>query len=256
MKSKFMYLIYALAFSIPMNTFAIEEVAVDVELQLLLDVSGSVNSSEYQLQLDGYSHAFGNSSLQQSILSGPIGSIAVQLIMWSGSTQQQVMIDWTLIDSVDSSLDFSNMVASLARPFSGWTAIGEAISYSYTKFDNNDFNGTKKIIDVSGDGTNNSGIDPEVARDIALSNNIDTINGIAISTQKNVEDEFVDNVIGGDDAFLLVTTDFQSFQGSIEKKLIGEVTGVIPNDAIAVSSPNNIVLFVIATFVILFRKNK
>jgi hypothetical protein len=238
-----------------MNTHAIEEVAVDTELQLLLDVSGSVNRNEYQLQLDGYSTAFSNSALQQSILSGPIGSIAVQLIMWSGEAEQQVMIDWTLIDSIDASLDFSNLVANLARPFSGWTAIGEAISFSYPQFSTNDFNGTNKIIDVSGDGTNNKGTAPDSARNIALANGVDTINGIVISDNQDVENEYVNNVKGGENSFVLVTNDFQSFQGSIEKKLIAEVTGTVPLEAVQVSAPGSIVMGLFALFFIILRKH-
>ncbi|MCG8651904.1 MAG: DUF1194 domain-containing protein, partial [Pirellulales bacterium] len=62
---------------------------VDLELALLVDVSGSVNGSEFATQRDGYEAAFRDDDLIDAILSGNIGSIAVTLWYWSGSSQQQ-----------------------------------------------------------------------------------------------------------------------------------------------------------------------
>ncbi len=235
------------------TTHGIEEVEVDTELQLLLDVSGSVNSREYQLQLDGYANSFASDNLQQAILAGPVGSIAVQLIMWSGENDQQVMIDWTLVDSIESASSLSTTIASLARPFAGWTAIGEAIEFGYPLFQDNGFSGTQNIIDVSGDGTNNNGVAPEQARALALANGVDTINGIVISPSQYVADEYLENVIGGEDAFMLATNNFQTFEQAIDQKLIGEISGVKPADAVAVSTPHSISLFVIALLFTLHR---
>ena len=75
---------------------------VDIELQLLVDISGSINTQEYDLQLQGYQAAFESSNVQNAIINGSEGQIAVQLIMWSGPSQQSVMIDWTLVDSASS----------------------------------------------------------------------------------------------------------------------------------------------------------
>lgn len=233
--------------------YAVEEVAVDTELQLLLDVSGSVDNYEYQLQLDGYVSAFESTELQQTILGGDLGAIAVQMVMWSGDTQQKVMIDWTLIDSVTTAMNFSEVIAELARPFSGWTAIGEAINYGYTQFLSNGFSGTKNIIDVSGDGLNNTGMLPSDATTIALANGVTTINGIAISTDQRVEDEYLNEVIGGENAFVLVTTDFLDFQTSIDKKLIAEISGTIPQGAISVPAPQSVFMFLLASLYVLFR---
>ena len=232
---------------------AIEEIDVDTELQLLLDVSGSVNSSEYQLQLDGYANAFGSTDLQQAILNGPIGSIAVQLIMWSGSSQQQVMIDWSLIDSIESASSLSSAIVSLARPFAGFTAIGSAISYGYPTFQNNGFDGTQNVIDVSGDGTNNSGISPSQARALALNNGINTINGIVITESQSVQDQYMDDVIGGDDAFMLATSDFQTFEQAINQKLIGEITGTTPEGAVSIPEPSALAMFALSVL-FLFRR--
>ena len=114
-------LMYGFFFCSAFNAVALEPIEVDTELQLLLDVSGSVNSQEYDLQLQGYANAFSNTETKQVIDSGPLGSIAVQLIMWSGASQQQIMIDWMHIDTPDDADTLSSLIANIARPFGGWT---------------------------------------------------------------------------------------------------------------------------------------
>lgn len=221
------------------KSYAIDQVDVDVELQLLLDVSGSVNSNEYQLQLDGYTNAFSSDSLQTTILGGDLGKIAVQMIMWSGPNDQNVVIDWTLVDSTQSANSLSELIADISRPFAGWTAIGSAIEYSYPEFSDNGFNGTRNIIDVSGDGTNNSGTSIDIATDLALNNGVDTINGIVITTNQRVIDEYVDNVAGGENAFVIVADNYVDFEAALAKKLEGEISGNVPNEAIPIAVSSN-----------------
>lgn len=238
------------------TTKAIE--VVDVELQLLIDISGSVNSSEYQLQMDGYKAAFESSNVQNAIINGTNGKIAVQLIMWSGASQQEVMIDWTLVDSLESSSAFASTIDMLARPFSGMTAIGEAINYGYTHFEGNGFQGLSQVIDVSGDGTNNSGVNPEDARDEAINAGIDKINGIVITSNQNVIDEYEYNVVAGNNAFLLAPATFEDFQSAIEVKIAAEIQGVAPPESVVVSipEPNSIILFLTALSFVICRKQK
>lgn len=236
-------LLYAVLLS---SSSIIEAIAVvDVELQMLIDISGSVNSSEYELQMNGYKAAFESSNVQDAIVNGTNGRIAVQLIMWSGSSQQEIMIDWTLIDSPETSNAFAATIDTLARPFSGMTAIGDALNYGYTQFANNDIQGLSQVIDVSGDGTNNSGTSPESARDNALNAGIDKINGIVITSRQKVIDEYANSVVAGDNAFLLVSATFEDFKSAIETKVEYEIQGVAPpsNVLVAIPEPSSIVLF-------------
>ena len=231
---------------------------VDVELQLLIDISGSVNSTEYQLQMNGYKAAFESSNVQNAIINGTNGKIAVQLIMWSGSSQQEVMIDWTLIDSPSASDAFASSIDMLARPFSGMTAIGSAINYGYTHFENNGFQGLAQVMDVSGDGTNNSGMSPEDARDNAIDAGVDKINGIVITSNQKVIDEYENKVVAGDNAFLLAPATFDDFQSAIEVKIASEIEGVAPlgNVIVSIPEPNSIVLFLTAFSFVIYRKHK
>ena len=227
---------------------------VDIELQLLLDISGSIDSSEYDLQLLGYQAAFESDNVQNAIINGSEGQIAVQLIMWSGPNQQSVMIDWTLVDSAASADTFAADIAAIARPFSGWTAIGEAIEYAYPLFEDNGFEGFDQIMDISGDGTNNSGVAPGIASDNAIADGVDTINGIVITTNQNVVDQYLDEVVNGETPFLLAPGNFDDFQTSIENKIVAEISGTSPTGAVTVPEPGTLGLFAIPAAFMCFRK--
>ncbi len=227
---------------------------VDIELQLLVDISGSINTQEYDLQLQGYQAAFESNNVQNAIINGSEGQIAVQLIMWSGPNQQSVMIDWTLVDSEGSADTLAASIGAIARPFSGWTAIGEAVEYAYPLFENNGFEGFEQIIDISGDGTNNSGVSPSVATDNAIDAGVDTINGIVITTNQNVVDQYLDDVIAGESPFLLAPGNFDDFQTAIENKIVAEIEGSQPTGAVSVPEPGTIGLFAIPALFLCFRK--
>lgn len=234
--------------TICMPSYAIDY--VDIELQLLVDISGSINTTEYDLQLQGYQAAFESNDVQNAIINGTEGQIAVQLIMWSGRNQQEVMIDWSLIDSTQSADAFASQVGALARPFSGMTAIGSAIEYAYPLFESNGFSGFSQIIDISGDGTKNSGQSIETAQANALDSGVDTINGIVITTSQSVIDQYYNEVVGGEDPFLLAADNFIDFQESIENKISAEIEGTKPNNIVSVPEPST--LYLLSLSLILF----
>ena len=155
--------------------------SVDLELLLLVDVSGSIDSSEFALQRTGYVNAFNNPSLVTAIQNGSIGSIAVSLVYWSGTGQQQQAVSWTLINDATSATAFATAVGNAARPYAGGnTALGEALQVGGALFPNNSFEGTRDVIDVSGDGATNTGISSSTGRASALAAGVDTINGLVI----------------------------------------------------------------------------
>ena len=200
---------------------AAHAVPVDLELQLLVDVSGSVNSNEFALQAQGYADAFRTAEVQNAISNGQIGSIAVQLVFWSGASQQSVAIDWVQLSTASDANSFADAILAAGRPFSGGTAIGNAIDFGVAQFAN-DFEGTRNVIDVSGDGTANRAR-TAASRDAALAGGIDTINGIAIGSE-SVRQFYEDNVIGGIGAFVLLASTFEDFDAAIRQKLLVEIT--------------------------------
>jgi hypothetical protein len=217
---------------IPLQGHAVP-MAVDLELVLAVDVSGSVDSNEYAGQKNGYINAFNSSAVQGAIAGGELGSIAVTYVEWSGFGQQDQLVDWTLINSAQTASGFATAIGETNRAFTGQTGVGSAIDYSAGLFSFNDpdsaaYAGNRKVIDISGDGARNSGVFPSTARDNALAAGVDTINAIAIESP-SLEDYFRDNVIGGDGAFALFADDFEgSFQSAIEDKLRIEITGETP----------------------------
>ena len=196
---------------------------VDTELQLLVDISGSVNATEYNLQLKGYVNAFRSSAVQSAITGVNYGNIAVQFVYWSGRKEQKVMADWTLINSIATANAFADTLSVLSRPFNGMTGVGEAIDFGLTEFQaDNGFDGTHMVMDVSGDGTANQPRNTADARDAALAY-IDTINGLPIGSNLSLAKWYQDNVIGGTDSFMLPAENFKDFQAAIEDKLIQEI---------------------------------
>lgn len=214
---------------------------VDVELSLLIDVSGSVDSTEFNLQRQGYINAFRNTGIHNLITStanGREGSIAVNIIYWSTYAVESVA--WTLIDSIDSANAFADTLENASRPSSSQvgtlTAPGTAINDAVASMNANDFDGTTRVIDVSGDGTQNSGANTAVARNAALAAGVDRINGIAIG-DTSLETWYKNNIMGGDDAFVLRAATFGDFGDAIYQKLFHEIGGTNPTDPAPVPLP-------------------
>jgi hypothetical protein len=224
-------------------------VTVDLELSLLIDVSGSVDSNEFDLQRSGYSGAFRDPVvIYRALNETTYGAMAVNLIYWSTMAQQA--IGWTLLDSNQDFTDFADTIDATARPSSGniggSTGIVNAINLAYPLFDDNGYEGTRQVIDISGDGIENvadedeplplgsGGDEVAAARDAALDADVDTINGLAIQPTSGYgagQDVplFYDTfVIGGDLPFMIETEDFDDFEGAVLDKIRREVGPVIP----------------------------
>ncbi len=219
-------LLVALVASLAVLSTPSHAVPVDLELQLLVDVSGSVDGTEYALQKLGYENAFRSSAVINAITNGSIGSIAVQYIEWSGSTQQSVLVDWAIIDSAASANAFADSIAGVTRAFGGATAIGSALTFGSGLFDNNGFEADRWVIDISGDGANNTGTSSSDGRTTALNAGVDTINGIIIEGETGLFNHYNTQVIGGTGAFLETAANFADFGDAVQRKLAKEIAGV------------------------------
>jgi hypothetical protein len=212
-------------------------VVVDLELILAVDVSRSIDDDEYNLQKQGYADAFSHPAVLNAIQSNPHRRIAVTLVEWAGADFQKVIIPWTLVSDAESGQLFGEAVRQTPRSFWGWTSISGAIDFSVPLFGRDDIESTRRVIDVSGDGVNNSGRPAAMARDDAVAAGI-TINGLVIMNDRPTPgfavqraqpalDEFYrENVIGGTGAFLIAIDDFESFAHAIVNKLIKEIAGL------------------------------
>jgi hypothetical protein len=195
-------------------------------LSLLVDVSSSINNTEFNLQRDGYEAAFDNAAVQAALTSGAIGSVAVNLVYWSSGGSQQQAVGWTLINDQTTSEAFADAVAAAPRPFNGNTAPGSAIAFADPLFDNNGFEGTRNVMDVSGDGTQNSGVSTPGARDMFLNNGGSAINGLVIGGGNFLLNWYQTNVQGGAGSFTVQVSGFADLGSAIQQKIIREVRPV------------------------------
>src|SRR5690606_31115701 len=143
------------------------------------DVSGSIDREEARLQRDGYLAALVDPKVIQAIRSGPLGRIAIAYVEWAGDAYQRTVIDWTLVEDEGDTRAFATALAAQPPTTERWTSISGAIDFALPMFERNGFAGTRQVIDIPGDGYNNSGRPVTAARDEAVAKGV-TINGLPI----------------------------------------------------------------------------
>ncbi len=212
----------------------------DLLLVLAADVSRSIDESEFALQRKGYSAAVTDPRVLAAIRGGVTGTIAICFVEWSGAGEQNVVADWTVIHDDEDAGGFAAAILAAPRSFIGRTSISGAIDFAMERFDAAQPRASRHIIDISGDGTNNSGRPVTDARDQALAQGV-TINGLAIVNDKpnpgyafhtqppgGLPEWYRQNVIGGPGAFLRVVDDFHSFADAMTNKLVSEIAALPP----------------------------
>jgi hypothetical protein len=200
------------------------QAAVDLELALAVDASGSVSAHRFHLQQQGYAAAFRHPDVLKAIRSGATQSIAVIMYQWTGPSLQIVSVPWHRIHDQTSAEAFAAAIAETPRQlFGGGTSISGAIDYGVTLFPNSGYRSARRVIDISGDGINNRGRAVTQARDEAVEAGI-TINGLPIlALVPSLDQYFQDHVIGGPGAFVIPAADFETFGEAIRRKLILEI---------------------------------
>jgi len=199
-------------------------VPVDLELQLLVDVSGSVDGAEFLLQRSGWANAFTSAPVTALINQPGFGGMCVQLIYWSSSNQQQIAVNWFTVNNPTDAQNLNNAIMAAARPFSGGTTPSAAINFGFPLFANNGCEGTKLVIDVSGDGTGSAAA-TSAARAAALGSGINQLNGLVIGGDINVFNFYVANIKGGAGSFIDQVINFAQFADAAENKLMGDIKG-------------------------------
>jgi hypothetical protein len=226
-------LILTVTLAFPAASSAAEQ--VDLLLVLAADVSRSIDSEKFQLQRDGYAAAITDARVLEAIKSGRAGRIGVSFVEWSGLSSQRVVIDWATISDAESAKNFADRLLEAPRSFADRTSISSAIEFAMAHLARAPFESARHTIDVSGDGTNNSGGEVTQARDAAVAQGA-TINGLVILSETplawnpdhtnpagGLENYYRNNVIGGPGAFVMAAEGFNSFGRAIVKKMIAEV---------------------------------
>jgi len=214
----------------------------DLLLVLAADVSRSIDEGEFELQRKGYAAALSDPRVLAAIRGGSNGTIAICFVEWSGAGEQTVVVDWTVIRDDEDAGGLSASILAAPRSFMGRTSISGAIDFAMERFAAAKPHSNRRVIDVSGDGTNNSGRLVTEARDQALAEGV-TINGLAIVNDKpnpgyafhtqppgGLPEWYRQNVIGGPGAFLRVVEDFRSFADAMTNKLVSEIVALLPEE--------------------------
>jgi Protein of unknown function (DUF1194) len=227
-------LLVATAMAAAWPASASAQVAVDLQLVLAVDVSGSVSDERFRLQVKGYAQAFRSSQVLEAIRSGTSRAIAVSMTQWTGPQQQEVVVKWMVITDEASMLAFADAIDRTTRQlYGGGTSISGAIEHAMTLFSPSGITGGRRVIDISGDGANNRGKAAAEARDAAVKAGI-TINGLPIlALEPNLDQYYMNNVIGGPNAFHIVAENYEAFAEAVIKKLISEISSV-PGDGTTV----------------------
>lgn len=204
--------------------------AVDVELVIATDVSPSIDQTEARLQREGTAEAFLNREVIQAIRSGSLGRIGVAYVDFSSREYNKIVINWQIIRDAASAASFADALRKAPPSFGRHTSISDAIALGSLLLEANDLDGTKKVIDISGDGPNNWGRTVTLARNDAVAQHI-TINGLPIlgdGSYPGLDRYYANCVIGGPGAFIVVAKGFQDFARAIRNKLVLEISSDAP----------------------------
>ncbi|MGP1254737.1 MAG: DUF1194 domain-containing protein [Kiloniellales bacterium] len=202
---------------------------VDLELVLAVDASGSVDSAEYELQMQGIATALRDPEVADAIAGGPLSAIAVTVMLWAEANRPKQSLPWARLSDTDSIERFAAGVAEMPRRLpAGGTGIGKAIQYAVWEIDRNDYAGTRQVIDLSGDGRETAfrefSLSARQGRSLAVLQGI-TVNGLAILNEvPDLATYYESEVIGGAGAFVEVARDYEDFAEALRRKLIREIS--------------------------------
>jgi len=195
--------------------------ACDLALVLAVDVSGSVDQEEFSIQMNGLAAGLRDSIVSEALVRG---QAELMLIQWTGASRQQVTIPWMSIRDFSALERFARLVETDRRVWRNYsTAIGEALAFSKNQFEDVR-HCMRRLIDISGDGVSNEGLQPRLLRDTLQDAGI-TVNAIAIEeSEPELTVYFFEHVISGAGAFVETASDFRTYPETIRRKLRREVS--------------------------------
>lgn len=206
---------------------------VDVQLVLAVDVSLSMSPEELEIQRHGYAAALTHESVLQAIADGVHGKIAVTYVEWAGTGWQRVVVPWTVIATRTDSEKVAGQLFAHTPNGARRTSISAGLQFGADLFAESTANGTRRVIDISGDGPNNQGAPVAGTRDAVVRQGI-TINGLPLMTRSgftsvydidHLDDYYRDCVIGGPGAFMIPVNDWTQFPEAVRRKLLLELAG-------------------------------
>jgi Protein of unknown function (DUF1194) len=211
-------------------------IPVDTELVLAVDVSYSMDPDEQALQREGYIAGITSREFMQALRGGMHGKVAITYFEWAGPDDHRIILPWRLIDGPETADAVANDIARAPYRRASRTSIASALQFAKPLFEASGYRGLRRVIDVSGDGANNSGPLLLPVRDEVVAAGI-TINGLPIMLKRpntftmdidNLDVYYEDCVIGGPGAFVIPIQERSQFKEATRQKLVLEIAGRTP----------------------------
>ena len=202
---------------------------LDVALVLAVDSSGSISSGEYVLQRNAIAAAFRNPQVLEAVSRA--GQVAVAIVFWGSEDQPKPQTRWVTVTGEGGAEKFARMVESMPRQVTGDTGLGAGLLAAIAKFDSLASCSVRKIINVSGDGSETTAARgrhrvavPSLVRDLAASRDIE-IYALAISTDEpDLRQYYAANVITSPGGFVMEVRSYADFASALRRKLEREIS--------------------------------
>ncbi len=204
----------------------------------MVDVSRSMSPYELEIQRRGYAEALQSDAVYAAVRSGPLQRVALSYVEWAGQGTQRMVVDWRVVQSRTDLAEFARVLSASFTAELRRTSISGALDFGVDTLERNIFDGLRRVIDVSGDGPNNSGRPVLDARAAAVERGI-TINGLPLKTREGLGGQWhLDDldayyracVIGGPGAFVILVLDWADFAEAVRRKLVLEMVSLPPED--------------------------
>ncbi len=218
-----------------------QAVAVDLHLVLAVDVSWSMDPDEQRLQRDGYVDALRDPAVIKAIQSGPNGKIAITYFEWAGAEIHFMVVPWTIIDGARVAHQLADVLAERRISRHRMTSISSALEYAHRLLKEAPGTAVRRVVDVSGDGPNNSGTSPvTLVRDALVADGV-IINGLPIMLKvgtdggfsygfgqdiADLDDYYSNCVTGGPGSFVIPIRKREEFSTATRQKLLQEISSL------------------------------
>jgi hypothetical protein len=237
--------LFALLALLPLSA----EAACRQALALGLDVSGSVDASEYRLQLDGLATALNSERVQEVLFMHSAAPITITVYEWSGPLDQTIVLPWTPLKTPDDLATATQILRGHDRRLAApTTAIGSALLTGFELLEQQQAC-WKRTLDLSGDGEANTGPRPQ---DIAPSRTPTgvVVNGLVIGSGnlggddhrfadvKELSTYYKRYVTRGSGSFVEVALGFEDYAAAMERKLLRELASIAMGQTDVIPSPN------------------
>ena len=204
---------------------------VDLKLVLAVDVSGSIDSEEFQLEREGTADAFADPEVLKAIQGGSLGKIAVAMLDFSSPQFDKVILDWTVIKDKASAMAFAENIRNAPRTPGRRTSVSSALELGSLLLESSekDIVATRRVIDVTGDGPNNDGNSMTEAHDKTVAQGV-IVNGLPVMDEMangyfpELDKYYAGCVTGGRGAFVVVVHSYKDYSAAMRHKLILEIS--------------------------------